>query len=215
VQDVGVNFVIGSVAITNPGSCWVNFPQASTWIPPRQYGVIIPAPIGGYGGSVRIDLTQVPSAAYVQDLSDLTPALITFYEDRYPVSPGQSLLPFLPSPNVIPISLSQASLNSLDNRPTQSVFGSQAGIGTKNLLAIGIATRLYSVQLVVAAVSAGGVGTIYINGAPAGPTIRCDTLHETFFDFDGTNAPLSTVGAWSVDLVVAGGGTVTATLTFR
>jgi hypothetical protein len=149
-------------------------------------------------------------------LSDLTPAQITFYEDVYPVSPGQSLLPFLPPSGGIPVvTLSIASLASLDNRPTQSIFGSQIGVGTKNLIASGIATRLYSVQLVVAAAAAGGVGTIYINGVAAGPTIRCDTLHETFFDYDGTNAPLSIIGAWSVDLVVAGGGTVTATITFK
>ena len=97
VQDVSTSFKVGSVGVTNPGSCWVKFPQIPALVPPRQYGVVLPPPSGGYMSTVKIDLTQLPSAAYVQDLSDLSPALITFYEDVYPVSPGQSLLPFLPA----------------------------------------------------------------------------------------------------------------------
>lgn len=97
VQDVSTTFKVGSVGVTNPGSCWVKFPQIPALVPPRQYGVVLPPPSGGYMSTVKIDLTQVPSTAYVQNLTDLSPALITFYEDVYPVSPGQSLLPFLPA----------------------------------------------------------------------------------------------------------------------
>lgn len=181
MQDVGVAFAIGSVGVTNPGSCWVKFPQLPAMIPPRQYGVMIPAPVGGAGKTVRIDTTQVPSAAYVQDLSDLTPAVITFYEDVYPVSPGQSLSPFLLAtgvsravafPDIFPI-LYQVGSHTFDI-PLQLtatgiivfmtvVTGGSAAITISNIDAVVPGTGAGSVVLTSAVIAAPGVVDIRVH----------------------------------------------------
>ena len=122
-----VNFPPRSIGITNPGSCWVQLPQAigvGAWVPPRQYGVVIDAPIS-VPGVVQFDSTQVPSAAYVLDNSDLVAAQITVWEDYHEPSPGQSLLSFLPpsgaaqlvtiTPNLLPTNLTQVDGISLTN----------------------------------------------------------------------------------------------------
>lgn len=102
--DIPIQGMIGrTVAVTNPGSSWVHFPAtagACAWVPPRYYGVIFPCPTPY--GSLRVDLTQTPSAAYPKDASDLTAAQITIHEDDLPFSPGQSLLSLLPTMTTTP-----------------------------------------------------------------------------------------------------------------
>ena len=127
--DISTVFQIGSIAVTNPGSCWVKFRDLPAWVPPRQYGVILPPPVGGLIGTFNVDLTQVPSAVYVQDLSDLSPALITIYEAVYPVSPGQSLLPFLPTTPI----LTTTNLTQINSR---AISRKTLGFGVPSSIAI-------------------------------------------------------------------------------
>ena len=84
-------FVAQSILVDNPGSYWIHFPLIGAWIPPFQFGVVIPNRLAT--SQILVTTSDLP-LGYIADTSNTTAnATGLLFQDWVPPSQGNSLRP--------------------------------------------------------------------------------------------------------------------------